>query len=76
MLVTWGQVIMVGCWLSVGNAMAVNIVGCKQHGANVGCLWLPGRLSFGGCAQQWVCLSVKGLGAAGLTAVSLVVQQT
>lgn len=39
----------------------------------MGCLWLLGRLSFRGYAQQQVCVSVKGLGAAGLRVVSLVI---
>lgn len=53
--------------------MAIIMLGCKQHGADVSCLWLPGRLSFHGYAQQQLCLSVKGLGAAGLRVASLVV---
>lgn len=60
--------------LTVGMPMAVIMLGCKQRGADVSCLWLPGRLSFRGYARQQVCLSVKGLGAAGLRVVSLVVQ--
>lgn len=57
--------------------MAVNVVGCEQRGANVGCLWLPGRLSCAECELWWVgVFECEGTsGAPRLTAVSLVVQR-
>lgn len=51
MLVMWCQVIMAECRLSVGVPTAVNVPGCEQHGANVGCLWQPEMLRYSGCEQ-------------------------
>lgn len=75
MLVTWCQVIMIGCWLAVGVPTVIDMAGCEQHGTNMSCLWQPGRLRYRGVWTQWVFKCEGILDGARLIAVSLAVQQ-